>query len=56
MSVTAPYPPLDPVDRRIVAATQAGLPLTAKPYHAVADALGLDPQERADFGQEKEEP
>jgi len=45
MSVTAPYPPLDPVDRRIVAATQAGLPLTAKPYHAVADALGLDPQE-----------
>ncbi len=32
---------LDPVDRRIVAATQAGLPLTARPYHAVAQDLGL---------------
>jgi len=34
---------LDPVDRRIVAATQAGLPLTAQPYHAVAAQLGLNP-------------
>lgn len=34
---------LDPVDRRIVAATQAGLKLTARPYHAVADELGLSP-------------
>jgi len=36
---------LDPVDRRIVAATQAGLPLTARPYHAVAERLGLRPEE-----------
>ncbi|MDT3707119.1 MAG: AsnC family transcriptional regulator [Thiobacillus sp.] len=32
---------LDQADRRIVQATQAGLPLTARPYHAVADQLGL---------------
>ena len=34
---------LDPVDRRIVAATQAGLPLVARPYHAIAEELGLAP-------------
>jgi DNA-binding Lrp family transcriptional regulator len=33
---------LDPTDRRIVEATQAGLPLAARPYAAVAAALGLD--------------
>ena len=32
---------LDPVDRRLVAATQAGLPLVAEPYHAVGRALGI---------------
>lgn len=36
---------LDPVDRRIVAATQAGLPLVAKPYHQIAARLGLDPDD-----------
>ena len=36
---------LDPVDRRIVAATQAGLPLVARPYHAIADKLGLLPSD-----------
>ncbi len=34
---------LDPVDRRIVAATQAGLPLVSRPYHVIADELGLKP-------------
>lgn len=34
---------LDPVDRRIVAATQGGLPLVARPYHAIAEELGLEP-------------
>lgn len=33
--------PLDPTDRRIVAATQGGLPLTPHPYAAIAEALGL---------------
>ncbi|MCC7427822.1 MAG: AsnC family transcriptional regulator [Alphaproteobacteria bacterium] len=32
---------MDATDRRIVAATQAGLPLVAEPYHAVAEAVGL---------------
>ncbi len=34
--------PLDETDRRIVLATQAGLPRVARPYHAIADALCLD--------------
>lgn len=36
---------LDDIDRRIVVATQAGLPLVAKPYHAVAAQLGLTGEE-----------
>lgn len=32
---------LDPTDRRIVKATQAGLPLTPAPFAAVAEALAL---------------
>lgn len=36
---------LDAVDRRIVAATQAGLPLVREPYRAVAEKLGLDEAE-----------
>jgi DNA-binding Lrp family transcriptional regulator len=30
----------DDLDRRLVVATQSGLPLVAQPYHAVAAALG----------------
>ena len=41
MSARVDPPVLDGVDRRIVAATQAGLPLTPRPYHAVAESLGL---------------
>ena len=36
---------IDDTDRRIIAATQAGLPLVARPYHAVAEQLGLAPAE-----------
>ena len=36
---------MDEADRRIVAATQAGLPLALRPYHAVAEATGLPPEE-----------
>jgi siroheme decarboxylase len=32
---------LDAVDRRILVATQGGLPLVPRPYHAVAERLGL---------------
>ena len=36
---------LDAVDRSIVKATQAGLPLVPRPYAAVAEALGLTAEE-----------
>ena len=32
---------MDEIDRKIVAATQEGLPLVPRPYHAVAADLGL---------------
>lgn len=36
---------LDDIDRRIVLATQEGLPLVAQPYHAVAEQVGISPEE-----------
>jgi DNA-binding Lrp family transcriptional regulator len=33
--------PIDEVDRRIVAATQAGLPRVARPYQAIAEQVGV---------------
>jgi DNA-binding Lrp family transcriptional regulator len=48
VNASATAPGLDPVDRRILKATQAGLPLVPRPYHALADRLGLDPQEVMD--------
>jgi DNA-binding Lrp family transcriptional regulator len=36
---------IDAIDRETIRATQGGLPLAAQPYHAVADALGLDAEE-----------
>lgn len=36
---------LDALDRRLFVATQAGLPLVPKPYHALAAQLGLTPAE-----------
>jgi len=37
--------PLDALDRRLIAATEAGLPLVARPYDALAEELGVDPLE-----------
>lgn len=34
--------PLDAMDRAIIVATQAGLPLVARPYHAIAETLQMD--------------
>jgi DNA-binding Lrp family transcriptional regulator len=39
---------MDPIDRRIVLATQAGLPLVERPYHAVAEAVGIPAEEVMD--------
>jgi DNA-binding Lrp family transcriptional regulator len=36
---------VDVVDRRIIVATQAGLPLTPQPYHQIAEQLNLSVQE-----------
>lgn len=33
---------LDAINRQLIAATQAGLPLTREPYRALAEQLGLD--------------
>jgi len=38
-------PLLDTLDRRLIVATQAGLPLVPRPYHAIAAQLGLAPEE-----------
>ena len=40
-----PEAPLDEIDRRIVLATQSGLPLEPQPYHAVARQVGVSPEE-----------
>jgi DNA-binding Lrp family transcriptional regulator len=37
--------PIDSTDRRLIVATQAGLPLTKYPYHAIAEQLGLSAEE-----------
>lgn len=39
------HQPLDEIDRKIVCATQAGLPLTPRPYHVLAETLGLEPED-----------
>ncbi len=36
---------MDATDRAIILATQEGLPLVPQPYHAVADQVGISPEE-----------
>lgn len=52
MSTSSPSPlpavpvaPLDAIDRALIVATQGGLPLLARPYHAIAEALQMDAAE-----------
>ncbi len=42
MNAPNDFRPLDDTDRRIIQATQAGLPLSPRPYHAVAEQLGVE--------------
>lgn len=37
--------PIDALDRQLIVATQSGLPLTPRPYHALAERLGIAPEE-----------
>jgi DNA-binding Lrp family transcriptional regulator len=36
---------LDAIDRELVVATQSGLPLVPRPYHFLAEQLGISPEE-----------
>lgn len=42
---TLPLQSVDEIDRAIIVATQGGLPLVARPYHAIAESLQLDPED-----------
>ena len=42
LSNSADIPVIDELDRRIIEATQAGLPLDTRPWHVLADTLGVD--------------
>ena len=42
MNAPNDFRPLDDTDRRIIQATQAGLPLTPRPYQAIAEQLGVE--------------
>jgi siroheme decarboxylase len=39
------FPGTDATDRAIIVATQQGLPLVSRPYHAIAAQLGVAPEE-----------
>ena len=45
MSTQGAAIPIDELDRQIIVATQEGLPLVPRPYHAVAEALGVAPEQ-----------
>lgn len=42
--MSEPCPAIDELDRRIIEATQTGLPLVPRPYHAIAERLGIAPE------------
>ena len=44
-ALAKPAAPIDPVDRAIIVATQGGLPRVPRPYHAIAQQLGLAPED-----------
>jgi len=35
---------LDAIDRALIKATQSGLPVIQRPYHAIAEQIGVDPE------------
>ena len=45
MNAPAPRLTLDSTDRAIVVATQGGLPLVARPYHAIGEQIGVSGEE-----------
>jgi len=45
MTDHVPTEPLDAVDRALIAATEQGLPLSSRPYQAVAEQVGISEDE-----------
>lgn len=45
MPEASPKPELDGVDRRLIVATQGGLPRVSRPYDALAEQLGIAPDD-----------
>lgn len=45
MTITAAAPPIDLIDRSLIQATQAGLPLCPEPYEAIAEVVGISAEE-----------
>lgn len=45
MNDFADLPAVDATDRALIVATQGGLPLVPRPYHAIAEKLNLDAEE-----------
>lgn len=45
MNAPAALPTLDPIDRSLVVATQGGLPLVPRPYHAIGEQIGVSAAE-----------
>jgi DNA-binding Lrp family transcriptional regulator len=45
MNRIAAPPRIDALDRRIVTATQASLPLCTRPYHAIAEMVGMSAED-----------
>ena len=45
MTIIAAAPPIDLIDRSLIQATQAGLPLCPEPYEAIAEVVGISAEE-----------
>ncbi len=45
MTGSVPEAPIDATDRRLIKATQEGLPLTRRPYHSVGETIGIEGEE-----------
>ncbi len=45
MNTLSELPSIDAIDRKIILASQGGLPLISRPYHAMAAQVGIPPEE-----------
>ena len=45
MNTTSEVAAIDAIDRKIILASQGGLPLVSRPYHALAEQVGIPADE-----------